>query len=239
MTTITQTITAPPTAPSRADPSTFATRADAHVSWQATNATQLNTLSGQINTVAGEVNTNRTNAQAAQVAAETAQTAAENAAALVDFMGTYAGGTTYALGESVYYNGLYWVSLQAGNTGNTPAGGSAWWAQTLPLNLPSSALGSGWNIDCNAGFSDFTKTVASTDAFTLSNVPSAGVVYTFVLEITYTSGTITFFSGYTVNWPEALGDAAPTFVAGHRYKIAFEIRGGTTVVDVIGLADFD
>lgn len=49
------TITALPTAPSRADPANFRTRADAFMA-------ALPTFATETNTVAGEVNTNATNA---------------------------------------------------------------------------------------------------------------------------------------------------------------------------------
>ena len=40
----------------------------------------------------------------------------------------YAGGTTYALSAIVSdSNGLFWVSLQAANTGHTPASSPTWW----------------------------------------------------------------------------------------------------------------
>jgi hypothetical protein len=137
-----------------------------------------------------------------------------------------------------FHNGNLWllITSSADITADVP-GSSAKWTKIDGNTTASSALGSGWNIDCASGYADFTKTVASTDAFTISNVPAAGV-YTFVLEIEYTSGTITFFSGYTVNWPATTGGLAPTFSAGHKYKIPMEIRGGTTVIDVLSVADY-
>ena len=39
-------------------------------------------------------------------------------------------GTTYIQSAVIFYNGSYWFSLQASNTGNTPSIGSAWWAPT-------------------------------------------------------------------------------------------------------------
>jgi hypothetical protein len=40
----------------------------------------------------------------------------------------YSAGTTYALYDVVFYDGEWWVSLQFGNAGNTPAVGSAYWS---------------------------------------------------------------------------------------------------------------
>jgi len=44
-------------------------------------------------------------------------------------------GTTYALGNKVRYNYKVWESLQASNTGNTPANPSTWWLDLGPDNM--------------------------------------------------------------------------------------------------------
>lgn len=102
------TITALPTAPSRADPTNFATRADAWIS-QFTNTTVT-----EINTVAGEVNTNAASAAASASTATTqagnaatSATAASNsataaAASVATVAALWVSGTTYALGTLVY-----------------------------------------------------------------------------------------------------------------------------------------
>ena len=56
------------------------------------------------------------------------------------------------------------------------------------------------NIDCSLG-NYFTKTIAGNSTFTVSNVP-ASRSYSFTLELTHTSGTVTWFSG--VQWPDAV-----------------------------------
>jgi len=228
------TLTNLPSAPNRLDsPATFSSDVDAFLSGMVTLQTEWNASATQFNAEILQFNTDFATTVAEL---ESLILSAENAAQVVNFDGNYNAGTTYAAGRTVLYSGLYYVSLQAGNTGNTPASSPAWWAALLIKTLPTVALGSGWNIDCNAGV-DFTKTVASTDAFTISNVPASGV-YTFVLEIAYTSGTITFFSGYTVKWPESLSGLQPTFAGGNKYKLAFEIRGGTTVIDVLSVQGY-
>ena len=45
--------------------------------------------------------------------------------------GLYNAGTTYALNAIVQDGGSTWISLQAGNTGHTPASSSAWWDLVL------------------------------------------------------------------------------------------------------------
>ena len=56
--------------------------------------------------------------------------------------GTYAGGTTYAVCDVVYYAGdaKAYVSIQSANTGHQPDISSTWWTvvYTAPVNLQSS-----------------------------------------------------------------------------------------------------
>jgi hypothetical protein len=77
------------------------------------------------------------------------------------------------------------------------------------------------NIDCSAG-NYFTKTVASAVTFTVSNVP-ASRAYGFTLEITHTSGAITWFSG--VEWPNG---TAPTLTTGKTHVFCFVTDDGGT-----------
>jgi len=158
---------------------------------------------------------------------------------LIDSGISYAGMTGAVNAPAfAFYSGNLWLLITNSTdiTADVP-GTSAKWTKIGGQTEASSALGSGWTINCASGYNDFTKTVASTDAFLISNVPASGV-FTFVLEITYTSGTITFWTGYTVNWPESIGGTQPGFQAGHVYKLAAEIRGGTTVIDILGIVDY-
>lgn len=97
MTTITQTITAMPTAP---DPATmtraqFNTAAAAFVLAQKAMGPEMNTMASQMNTVAGEVNANATTASNAETAAAASATTASAAAATaVNAPGTQATSTT-------------------------------------------------------------------------------------------------------------------------------------------------
>ncbi|MBS7698610.1 hypothetical protein [Chelatococcus sp. YT9] len=77
-------------------------------------------------------------------------------------------------------------------------------------------------IDCSLG-NVFTKTTSSNTTFTVSNVPSSKA-YGFTLVLTYTSGTITWFTG--VQWRDG---TAPTFTGGKVYFVIFETtNGGST-----------
>lgn len=71
-----------------------------------------------------------------------------------------------------------------------------------------------YDIDCSAG-NYFTKTIDADSTFTVSAVPS-GCAYAFTLELTHTSGNVTWFSG--VQWP---GDLAPTLQAGKTHVLVF------------------
>jgi len=70
------------------------------------------------------------------------------------------------------------------------------------------------DIDCSAG-NYFTKTINGNSTFTVSNVP-ASRSYAFTLELTHTSGTITWFSG--VVWPAG---TAPTLTTGKVHLFMF------------------
>lgn len=75
------------------------------------------------------------------------------------------------------------------------------------------------NIDCSAG-NYFTKTINGASTFTVSNVP-ASRAYAFTLELTHTSGTVTWFSG--VEWP---GGTAPSLTAGKTHLFTFVTQNG-------------
>lgn len=80
-------------------------------------------------------------------------------------------------------------------------------------------LVSGTNFDCSAG-NYFVRTVNSNVTLTVSNVPSSRA-YAFTVEITHTSGTITWFSG--VQWP---GGTAPTLTTGKTHLFTFVTDDG-------------
>jgi hypothetical protein len=78
------------------------------------------------------------------------------------------------------------------------------------------------NIDCSLG-NYYEKTLVTSEAFTVSNVPQ-GLAYSFVLEVIHTAGTITWFSG--VNWPNS---TAPILTTGLTHVFVFLTdNGGAT-----------
>lgn len=85
-------------------------------------------------------------------------------------------------------------------------------------------------IDLDSGANDFfTKTIAGNETFTITNVPATGV-FQFLIEITLTSGSITWWSG--IEWP---GGSAPSGLAtGVKHVFGFYTRdGGTSYVGFI------
>lgn len=77
------------------------------------------------------------------------------------------------------------------------------------------------DIDCSAG-NYFTKTISANSTFTFSNAP-ASRAFAFTLELTHTSGTVTWPTA--VKWP---GDTAPTLTTGKTHLFTFVTDDGGT-----------
>lgn len=113
--------------------------------------------------------------------------------------------------------------------------GSAWVAPLLDTNptflgdiyfngkmTSNSTAMAALDINCSLG-NYFTKTISVGTTFTFSNAPS-GRVYAFTLELTHTSGTITWPA--SVVWPSG---AVPTLSFGRVHLFTFITRNaGTT-----------
>jgi len=122
------------------------------------------------------------------------------------------------------------LSLQAGNTervrilADGKVGVATTPASTFDLNGNTSqnivAVGA-LDIDCSAG-NYFTKTINANSTFTFSNVP-ASRAFAFTLELTHTSGTITWPT--SVKWP---GDTAPSLTTGKTHLFTFVTDDGGT-----------
>ena len=97
-----------------------------------------------------------------------------------------------------------------------------------------SAVGA-LDIDLSAS-NYFTKTIAGDSTFTFSNPPASGTVGSFTLELTYTSGTITWPG--SVYW-NGTGQTAPTITAGKVQLFVFSTRDGGTTYRGAVLADYD
>lgn len=75
------------------------------------------------------------------------------------------------------------------------------------------------DIDCSQG-NYFTKSISANSAFTFSNAP-ASRAFAFTLELTHTSGTVTWPT--SLQWPNAI---APTLTAGKTHLFVFVTDDG-------------
>ena len=87
------------------------------------------------------------------------------------------------------------------------------------------------DINCSLG-NYFTKTISANSTFTFSSVPAA-TSYAFVLEITHSSGTITWPS--SVKWPS---DGAPTLTTGKTHLFVFVTDDGGSRFRGASLIDY-
>lgn len=85
------------------------------------------------------------------------------------------------------------------------------------------------NIDMSSG-NLFTKTISGATTFTISNAPTAGTVFAFILDLTNGgSAVITWWSG--IKW---VAGAAPTLTSAGRDILGFITHdGGTTWVGLL------
>ena len=88
------------------------------------------------------------------------------------------------------------------------------------------------SIDMSTG-NYFTKTISGNSTFTFANPPTSGTVGTFTLELTHSSGTVTFPT--SVKWPD---DTAPSLTAGKTHLFVFITDDGGTRYRGAALTDF-
>nr|BAR25953.1 hypothetical protein [uncultured Mediterranean phage uvMED]BAR25981.1 hypothetical protein [uncultured Mediterranean phage uvMED]BAR25996.1 hypothetical protein [uncultured Mediterranean phage uvMED]BAR26039.1 hypothetical protein [uncultured Mediterranean phage uvMED]BAR26082.1 hypothetical protein [uncultured Mediterranean phage uvMED] len=88
------------------------------------------------------------------------------------------------------------------------------------------------DIDLSTG-NYFTKTISANSTFTFSNPPASGTVGSFTLELTHTSGTVTWPS--SVKFP---ADTAPTLTTGKTHLFVFITDDGGTRYRGAALVDY-
>lgn len=215
------TITSLPTAPTRTDPTTFSTRADA---WDAA----LVLLGPQINVVAGEVNA------AAAAAAASAASAQSVAIAWVS-------GTTYAIGDVRWspanYNTYRRKTAGAGTT--DPSADSTNWAvlyNTTGITfvgatftdytetLYAPAAGSAFTVALANG----TIQKLTTNANTTITLPSSVAGKSYTLLVAYGGAhSLTWAGGSVIKWPAGVAPTA-TSVNGKVDIFSFTCDGTNT-----------
>lgn len=100
-----------------------------------------------------------------------------------------------------------------------------------PYKQAAEAVGA-LDIDLSTG-NYFTKTINANSTFTFSNPPASGTVGSFTLELTHTSGTVTWPA--SVKWP---ADTAPTLTAGKTHLFVFVTDDNGTRYRGAALADY-
>lgn len=197
-----------PTPPSRDDPANFADEADAFLGALPTFATELNALAVNV---------------------ELVDESAEAIIGAANFKGEYNAGTAYLIGESVSYNEQVYIA-KTNNTGVTPANGANWF---LLERIGVSAITAIAALDINCSLGNyFTKTIAGNSTFTFSS-PPATRAFSFTLELTHTSGTVTWPA--SVKWPR---DTAPTLSTGKTHLFTFVTDDGGTRWRGAALVDY-
>ena len=88
------------------------------------------------------------------------------------------------------------------------------------------------SIDCSSG-NYFASTVNGNVTFSVSNVPSSRS-YGFVLQVTHTSGNISWFAG--VQWPKG---TAPTLTTGKVHLFVFVTSNGGSTWRGSALVDYN
>ena len=88
------------------------------------------------------------------------------------------------------------------------------------------------DIDLSIG-NYFTKTISGNSTFTFANPPASGTVGSFTLELTHSSGTVTWPSSVKFN-----SDTAPTLTTGKTHLFFFVTDDGGTRYRGAALVDY-
>jgi len=120
------------------------------------------------------------------------------------------------------------VGIVTARTGVVVSSGGLNLTGTYKENI--TAMGA-LEVNCSAG-NYFKKTISGNSTFTFANVPTAGA-YSFTLELTHGSGTVTWPS--SVKFP---ADTAPTLTAGKTHLFMFITDTGGTRFRGSSLVDY-
>lgn len=164
-------ITALPTAPSRARPSTFAAEGDAFLAALATFVTEVNTSGSYIDGVGTEVDTDATDAAASAAAASISETNAANSAtasansANSVASGAWSSGTSYSVGTIVYspitYLSYRAITTHSGESTDPSSDATNWIALGGISGLTASAAELNYNDITTLGTTEASKTVTA------------------------------------------------------------------------------
>ena len=138
-------------------------------------------------------------------------------------------GSTVGTGSANTFTALQTLNAGLTVTGSTAVTGSV--SVDGAYKQTAEAV-SALDIDLATG-NYFTKTINGNSTFTFSNPPASGTAGTFTLELTHTSGTVTWPS--SVKFP---ADTAPTLTAGKTHLFMFVTDDGGTRYRGAALADY-
>ena len=126
-------------------------------------------------------------------------------------------------------------TAQSVHNGGIDCNGTADVAGALNIDGPYKQVAeavSALEIDLSAG-NYFTKTISGNSTFTFANPPASGTVGSFTLELTHSSGTVT--------WPSSVkvpADTAPTLTTGKTHLFVFITDDGGTRYRGAALVDY-
>jgi hypothetical protein len=126
-------------------------------------------------------------------------------------------------------------TAQSVHNGGIDCNGAADVAGALNIDGPYKQVAeavAALDIDLSAG-NYFTKTISANSTFTFSNPPASGTVGSFTLELTHTSGTVTWPSSVKFN-----SDTAPTLTTGKTHLFFFVTDDGGTRYRGAALVDY-
>jgi hypothetical protein len=142
------TLSTPPTAPLRSNPTNFAAQAETFLAWMSgTLPTELNLIVGEINTDAGAVSADKTTTEGYKDLAYDYQLLARG---FSNFQGTYGAGTAYVIGDCVESSGTRYV-CKSPTTGNAPPNATYWIVVSGTGTVTSVAAGTGMSFTSITG----------------------------------------------------------------------------------------
>ena len=126
-------------------------------------------------------------------------------------------------------------TAQSVHNGGIDCNGTADVAGALNIDGPYKQVAeavSALEIDLSTG-NYFTKTISGNSTFTFANPPASGTVGSFTLELTHSSGTVTWPSSVKFN-----SDTAPTLTTGKTHLFFFVTDDGGTRYRGSALVDY-
>lgn len=217
------TITALPTPPSRDDPSTFATRADAFLGALPTFATEANALASAVN--ADEI---------AAAASATEAEASANAAAASANVTKWVSGTTYTEGANVWSPINYLTYRRKTNGAGTtdPSADSTNWAQVSGTGDVTAAGNNTFTaLQTFSGSTSVaaTKLANAKEVATISATAATGTINYDITTQSVLYYTSNASANWTVNFRGSSGTSLNTLMStGESMTVAFLVTQGST-----------